>query len=66
MAAAAVSSPKTSPQRPEGLVGADDETGPLVAGGDKLEEQVGGLALQRDVADLIELGDIGIGRHDEL
>ena len=35
----------------EGFVGGDDEAGPLVAGGDELEEQVGGLALERTDAD---------------
>jgi site-specific DNA recombinase len=37
----------------EGFVGADDETGPFVAGGHELEEQVGGFALERDVADFV-------------
>jgi hypothetical protein len=35
----------------EGLVGGDDDAGGLVAGGDELEEQAGGLGLERDVAD---------------
>jgi hypothetical protein len=41
MAAATISSPKTSPQRPNGLFGGDDQAGPLVSAGDELEEQVG-------------------------
>jgi hypothetical protein len=40
MAAATTASPNTSPQRP-GFVGGDDDGGPLVAGGDQLEEEVG-------------------------
>ena len=38
----------------EGLVGGDDERGALVAGAHELEEEVGGLGLERDVADLID------------
>ena len=38
----------------ERLVGGDDEAGPLVAGGHQLEEQVGGLGFERDVADFID------------
>jgi hypothetical protein len=38
----------------EWLVGGDDEAGPLVAGGDELEEQAGGLGLERDVADFVD------------
>ena len=52
----------------EGLVGGDDDAGGLVAGGDELEEQVGGLGLERDVADLVDdqervaaqAGDLGL------
>jgi hypothetical protein len=36
-------------------VGGDVDAGGLVAGGDELEEQVGGLGLERDVADLVDL-----------
>ena len=39
----------------ERLVGGDDEAGSFVAAGDDLEEQVGGLGLERDVADLVDL-----------
>jgi len=39
---------------PEGLVGGDDDARPLVAGGDELEEQVGGFAVEGDVADLVD------------
>src|SRR5271156_807270 len=38
----------------ERLVAGDDEAGPLVAGGDELEEQVGGLGLEGDAAHLID------------
>jgi hypothetical protein len=38
------------------LVGRDDEAGALVASRDELEEQVGGLGLERDVADLDRRG----------
>src|SRR5215472_18356129 len=55
IAAATTSSPKVSPQRfAERLVAGDDQAGPLVAGGHQLEEQVGGLGLERDVADLVD------------
>src|SRR4051812_18566734 len=36
----------------ERLVAGDDQTGPLVTGRDQLEEQVGGLGFEGDVADL--------------
>jgi hypothetical protein len=39
----------------ERLVAGDDESGPLVAAGDELEEEVGGFPLERDVADLVDL-----------
>jgi hypothetical protein len=39
----------------EGLVGRDDQAGPFVAARDELEEQVRGLGLERDVADLVAL-----------
>src|SRR6266542_2446789 len=39
----------------ERLVGGDDQAGAFVAGGDELEEQVGGLGLEGDVADLVDL-----------
>ena len=39
----------------ERLVAGHDEAGPLVPGGDELEEQVGGLGLEGDVADFIDL-----------
>ena len=38
----------------EGLVGGDDDAGPLVAGRDQLEEQVGRLGFEGDVADLVD------------
>ena len=68
MAAATVLSPKISPQRAEGLVGGDDDAGCFVAGGDELEEQVGGLGFEGDVADFVDdqervsaqAGDLGL------
>jgi hypothetical protein len=39
----------------ERLVAGDDEAGSFVAARDELEEQVGGLGLERDVADLVDL-----------
>jgi hypothetical protein len=38
----------------ERLVAGDDQAGAFVAGGDELEEQVGGLGLERDVADFVD------------
>ena len=38
----------------EGFVGGDDQRGPFVAGGDQLEEQVGGFGFEGDVADLVD------------
>ena len=38
----------------ERLVGGHDQAGALVAGGHQLEEQVGSLGLERDVADLVD------------
>jgi hypothetical protein len=54
MAAATTSSPKTSPPAAERLVAGDDQAGAFVAGRDQLEEQVGGLGLEGDVADLVD------------
>ena len=54
MAAATVSSPKVSPQRPNGLLRGDDDRGAFVAGGDELEEQVGGFGFEGDVADFVD------------
>ena len=38
----------------KGFVGCDDEAGSLVAGADELEEQVGGLGFEGDVADFVD------------
>jgi hypothetical protein len=38
----------------ERLVGGDDEAGSLIAGGHQLEEQIGGLRFERDVANFID------------
>ncbi len=54
MAAATTSSPKTSPQRPKGLLEVTIRRGAFVAGGDELEEQVGGFGFEGDVADLVD------------
>jgi len=58
MAAATTSSPKTSPQRPKGFVAGHDQARPLISGRDQLEEQVRGLGLERDVADLVDLSGV--------
>lgn len=39
----------------EGFVGGDDEGGPFVAGGDQLEEQVGGFGFEGDVEPPVSL-----------
>jgi hypothetical protein len=39
---------------PERLVGSDDDRRSFIAGGYELEEQVGGLCLEWDVADLVD------------
>lgn len=53
MAVATTSSPNTSPQRPKGLFLVTISEA-LVAGGDELDEQVGGgLGFEGDVADLV-------------
>jgi hypothetical protein len=39
---------------PERLVAGHDQAGPLIPGRDQLEEQVGGLGLERDVAHFID------------
>lgn len=54
MAAATTGSPKVSPHPGEGLVGGDDDRGPFVAGGDQLEEEVGGFGFEGDVSDLVD------------
>jgi hypothetical protein len=38
----------------EGFVGGDDDGGPFVAGGDELEEQVGGFGFEGDLADFVD------------
>jgi hypothetical protein len=47
------SSPKISPQGGERLVGGDDQAGALIAPSDEHEHQVGGLRIERDIADLV-------------
>ena len=54
MAAATVSSPKVSPHRPNGLLLVTMTRGSFVAGGDELEEQVGGFGFEGDVADFVD------------
>ena len=54
MAAATTSSPNTSPQRPNGFVGGDDQRCSFVARRHELEEQVGCFGFERDVADLVD------------
>ena len=50
----------------ERLVAGDDEAGSLVAGGDELEEQVGGFGLEGDVADLVDDQQRVAAEADEL
>ena len=50
----------------EGLVAGDDQRGSLVAGGDELEEQVGGLGFEGDVADLVDDQQRVAGQPDAL
>ena len=38
----------------ERFVGGDDQRSPFVAGGHQLEEQVGGLGLERDIAHFVD------------
>ena len=54
MAAATTGSPNTSPQRPKGLLEVTMTRGAFVAGGDELEEQVGGFGFEGDVADFVD------------
>jgi hypothetical protein len=49
-----VSSPKISPQAENGFVAGDDQARALVAGRDEAEHQVGGLGIERDIADLVD------------
>jgi hypothetical protein len=50
----------------ERLVAGHDERGALVAAADELEEQVGGLGLERDVADLVDDQQRVAAQPDEL
>jgi hypothetical protein len=52
--ATTTSSPNTSPHSADWLVDSDDEAGPFVAGGDSLEEQVGGFGLERNVTHFVD------------
>jgi len=54
IAAATTSSPNTSPRRPNGLLLVTIRLALSYPGRDQLEEQVGGLGLERDVADFID------------
>jgi hypothetical protein len=53
MRAAAMASPRISPHV-EAAVGGDDDRAAVVAAGDQCEEQVGSLALEWEVADLVD------------
>ena len=66
MAAATTSSPKTSPQRPKGLLLVTIRRGAFVAGGDELEEQVRGFGFEGDVADLVDDEQRVAAEADEL
>jgi len=50
----------------ERFVGGDDQGGAFVAGGDELEEQVGGLGFEGDVADLVDDQHRVAAKPDEL
>ena len=50
----------------ERLVAGDDQAGPFVAGGDELEEQVGGFGFEGDVADLVDDEQRVAAEPDEL
>ena len=54
IATAVTSSPKISPQAENGLLRGDDQRGAFVARGDEAEHEVGGLGVERDVADLVD------------
>lgn len=54
MAAATTWSPKTPPPAGEWQVGGEDQRGVLVPAGDELEEQVGGVLLEGQVADFVD------------
>ena len=54
MAAATTGSPKISPQAVNGLLDVTITEPAFVAGGDELEEQVGGLGVEGDVAHLVD------------
>ena len=49
----------------ERLVGGDDQAGALVAAADEHEHQVGGLGVERDVADLVDRSAAGSARAGE-
>ena len=53
-AAATMASPRISPPGLEAAVAGDDDRAAFVAAGDQRDEQVGGLAFQRQVADLVD------------
>ena len=54
------------PPGAEALVAGDDDRAALVAAADELEEQVGALAIDRDVADLVDDQDLRLGEELEL
>src|SRR5262249_19216791 len=57
--------PEDLAPRPEALVARDDDRAALVASADELEEEVGALAIDRDVADLVDDQDLRLGEQFE-
>ena len=52
--------------RAEALVAREDDGAPLVAARDQLEEEIGAVAVDRDVADLVDDQQLGLGEELEL
>ena len=61
MAVATTGSPKTSPPLAERAIGGDQQAAALVAPRDALEEQVGGVGLEGQVAELVDDQQLGLG-----
>ena len=58
-------SPKTSPPGPEALIAGQNDGSFLVASGDELEEEIGSLAIDGDIADLIDDQQLRRGENSE-
>ncbi len=61
MAVAATGSPSTVPHSPDRAVGGDDQAAVLVAPRHELEEQVDGIGIERQIAELIDDQQLGLG-----